>query len=170
METTKVLKRKGSKELTFDYKPENGKAIQTHSRFGSNKKKFKDYLESESICIQELKYSSKVFPSVYFTQISLRQNQALKLLMNPLEHGLKKFKNTSSLLILIMDQPNVVIVRYGKQTEILPDLDFFQNGHYEELDEFDEGYIHIDEDLSNACTPYVVVFVVRTVLVKENVE
>lgn len=57
METTKVLKKKGSKELTFDYEPENVKAIQTHSRFGSNKKKFKDYLESESICIQVFLFS-----------------------------------------------------------------------------------------------------------------
>lgn len=111
---------------------------------------------------QELKYSSKVFPSVYFSQNSLRQNQALKLLMNPLEHGLNKLKNTSSLLISIMDQPNVVIVRYGNQTEILPDLDFFQDGKYEELKEFEEGYIYLGDDLSNTCTPYVVVFVVRT--------
>ncbi|VDH98365.1 Hypothetical predicted protein [Mytilus galloprovincialis] len=82
--------------------------------------------------------------------------------MNPLEHGLNKLKNTSSLLISIMDQPNVVIVRYGNQTEILPDLDFFQDGKYEELKEFEEGYIYLGDDLSNICTPYVVVFVVRT--------
>ncbi|CAC5385936.1 unnamed protein product [Mytilus coruscus] len=161
MKTAKVVKRKHSKEL--DYKPGNGKGIQTHPSFGTNKKIFKNDLESESTCIQELKYPSGAFPSVYFTQVSLRQDRAFNQLSNPLDNDLEKFKNSSSLLNSIMEQPKVVIIRYGSQTESLPDLDFVHKGHHEEIQKYEDGYIYLDDDISNTCTPYVVVFVVRTI-------